>query len=135
MGKVEVTVTDEYGNKSGPFAYYFFPTMFEIETIVKIVAVNRHDFSEEQVQVDMDALALDGLGFVFKVDLFFYYTAKEADDLVARVTEGSILQAKGVYSVLEEDPQQISLYDPVLTPFDPDVPVENLEMVFSSNVR
>lgn len=135
MDKCEIGVFQEDGKSVSSNEYYMFPTSFELETVVKIEK-SRVIQHADYTQISMEAMALDGLGFVFRVGIEFAFSnCEDVDNIVNVAEEGRILEAKGCYAVLPERDGGITLYHPLFCSLSCEADAEQLNKVFVTNVR
>jgi len=131
------TITNkETGEVHDIVPFYFFTHGGELNTIVKILSVKStfNEKTDPAIQVDVDCLALDSMGKVFKLNL--YFLPEYLDDgkkIVAEITEGKIMSATGRYSILTDDKCSAMLIDPQYSPLPPEYSLEEVEEVFRIN--
>lgn len=116
-----------------PEEFYLWLMQFELDTILKINDLSCSFFTDDAVGIYGDALALDGLGMVFVVDLHFSVTEPEAETIKSLTSPGSIVRAKGCYSYIPGANGGITLHNPVISLLDPEVSLSDLNDVFVKN--
>ncbi|MBP6916357.1 MAG: hypothetical protein WBK44_00530 [Smithellaceae bacterium] len=116
--------------------FYYFTHGAELNTIVKILSVKStfNEKAEPAIQVNIDCLALDSIGNVFKLNLYFLPECLEDQKIiVAEITEGKIMTATGRYSILTNDKGSVMLIDPQYSPLPPEYSLEEVEEAFRIN--
>lgn len=117
--------------------FYYFPTGFELNTFVKIENIRSYPFTfdnSEARQICIEALALDGIGFVFKLSIdFMPVSIEEEKAILSEITVGAILEFHGCYSISSNEKGGIALYNPTYGPLPPEYSVSEVEEVFRVN--
>jgi len=131
------TITNkETGEVHDMVPFYFFTHGGELNTIVKILSV-KSTFKEKTdpaIQVDVDCLALDSMGNVFKLNLYFLPECLDDEKkIVAEIKEGEIMTATGRYSVSTDGKGGVMLIDPRYSPLPPQYSLEEVEEVIRIN--
>ncbi|HPC08164.1 MAG TPA: hypothetical protein PLF77_04590 [Smithella sp.] len=124
----------ETGETHDIVPFHFFPCNCALNTIVKILHVESFLHPDNSRQISVDCLALDSSGFVFKLSMEFNPESQEDEQKIrSDITEGKIMAASGLYSVLTEDEGGIMLFDPACESLPPEYSLEEVEEVFRVN--
>lgn len=123
----------ETGEKFDMGELYFFPTGFEMKTIVLVKDVKSYDpFPDGSIQVDIACKALDSSGMVFDIEtIFIRHTHEEKTALLFDITTNSVYIFCGQYGV--DDNGLISLTDPNYYPVEPDFNEDEVREAFRVN--
>lgn len=84
----------ETGEVHDMVPFYFFTHGGELSTIVKILSVKStfNEKTDPAIQVNVDCLALDSMGNVFKLNLYFLPECLDDEKkIVTEITEGKIM--------------------------------------------
>lgn len=116
--------------------FYFFPTNFEMNTIVKVESVESYLHPDNSRQICIEALALDGIGFVFQLSINFVpQSTEEVQKILAEFIVGNIIAVHGCYSVSSDESNAIMLHDPSYGPVPSKYSIEDIREVFRVNNR
>jgi hypothetical protein len=116
---------------------YLFSNGCELNAIVKILTVESSSFNPQDIpsgQINIDCLALDCQGNVFKLGL--YFLPQYLDDqqkIVSEITKGKILVVRGRYCVLPKRESIITVNDPKYFQLPNEYSLEEVEEVFRFN--
>jgi len=116
-----------------PDEFFLWLLQFEMETILQITTISYCYFADDSADIYGDALALDGIGLVFELDLHFSITRQEAEKIESFVGSGSIVNAKGCFSFIPGADGGITLHNPKLSPLDPEVSLSYMNDIFVKN--
>ena len=126
----------ETGETHDIIPFHYFSCHCELNTLVKILHVESFLHPDNSRQITVDCLALDSSGFVFKIGMEFMPDGLDDEQrILSVITEGKIMAASGLYSVLPEDEGGIVLFDPVCESLPPEYALEEVEEVFRVNNR
>jgi hypothetical protein len=105
-----------------------------LAAIVKITQVNSYIHPNQSLQVSVDCLALDSLGFVFQLNMNFTPDLIEArDQLLRDLRVDSLVIVKGQYTVIEDSPPFIMLHDPAYRAVPPEISEAQVRQVLELN--
>ncbi len=131
------TITNkETGEVHDMVPFYFFTHGGELSTIVKILSVKStfNEKTDPAIQVNVDCLALDSMGNVFKLNLYFLPECLDDEKkIVTEITEDKIMTATGRYSISRDDKSPVMLIDPQYSLLPPEYSLKEVEEVFRIN--
>tara|TARA_Y100001951_G_scaffold104157_1_gene114964 strand:- start:1350 stop:1754 length:405 start_codon:yes stop_codon:yes gene_type:complete len=128
-----VVVEKSYVEYTHPRQISLWLVQFELETILKIIELSCCPFGDDRADIYGDALALDGLGMVYEVNLHFGVTKQEAEAVMSLAGPGRIVMAKGCYSYIPGAGGGITLHNPEFSAIDSDASQSDLNYVFMKN--
>jgi len=116
---------------------YWFSNGCELNAIAKILRVvdSQYYFNGSPSRmINVDCLALDCQGNVFKLNLCFMPECLEEEQkILLDISEGKILVVSGRYCVLPKEDFIITLCDPKYNPLPAEYSLEEVEEVFRFN--
>jgi len=135
LDKVSCAITNmDTGETHERPPFYFFPTGFELETFVKIENVESYIHPDNSRQVCIEALGLDGVGFVFRLSMNFDpETIDEEQIILSELPVETIVAVHGCYSVTSDTNDSIMLHNPSYAPVPAQYSVDDIREVFRVN--
>jgi hypothetical protein len=128
-GKVEDMATREIWD----FYHYFLSLNLRISTIAKIKTYESHVHSDGSKEIYVECSALDSIGFVFKLNL--YFTPDNDDEMVTIINDIaklSYIYIEGKYTIKNDD-LSLTIYNPTYSPLTDNMFEVEIENAFMLN--
>lgn len=137
-GMVTGTIKNTETGEISPMDHYLFCHGYKLKTIVKVINVENWTHDDNSMQISADCLGLDGLGFVFEINLQFQ--SQKLQNKMIRIIEDlkvdDIFIVSGTYAIIwAKDEKSITIYDPEYAPASLHFPEEEIREVFRRNSK
>lgn len=130
LGTVKGVVTDMETGESFEGEHLMFCYDAEMNSIVRIEHVDNYTYPDNSMEVSIDCLALDCVGFVFDMSLNFTPTSEsERSRILNDLKVGSVFLISGRYG---RPVDVLTVYDPQYKPPAPDLE-KDVQEVFRVN--
>lgn len=135
-GLVSGTIKNTETGEISSLDHYLFCHGYKLKTIVKVINVENWTHKDNSMQISADCLGLDGLGFVFEINLQFQ--SQELQNKMNRILEDlkvdDIFIVSGTYAIIwAKDEKSITIYDPEYAPASLHFSEEEIREVFRRN--
>ena len=126
---------DTETGKSSPMNFRYYPTKFEIETIIEVQECDAYTHPDGEIQVLADCLALDCFGGVFELSLQYQpVSEKKKNILLEELTPGAHYMASGPCGIAQgRNECSIMVFDAIYRRLPPDYSEEEIRQVFQHN--
>lgn len=104
------TITNEDTGEAFEVEHFLYSNYAKISATVRIARVEDYTHPDGSMQISVDCLALDSIGFVFELNLQFTpQTVEKRDELLQDLTAGRLFFVEGGYTVQKD--VAVTIYD------------------------